>query len=357
MSANTTSDFHDDDQTTTATAADGGLTENVATVEDSDAGASLFSQMMAAGFEQDGAETIAETAVSSANVIRAFRAGIDMGSLTPRVALLSTLIDNSGSMGNTVRLPDGTRVSRIDMAATSHNGVLEHVGRQTAGDPVTVLASAALLNSSSTGLGRGYGESVEDDGNNVLYPYQPIAQAPRQASIELKGLTPLYRRFTEVITATMAVMTELEEAYAKTVYGMIGVITDGENTEDGRLHNFRSFRSAVLGVRRTGVVAAFVMYTGKIFQPGEEGYENAREQGLYNLQSLGVDTTEFEGDDVKEKVTHEYLVRRYFTEHGFAPELVLVPGEDPSEIVKAVIKVSKMMTSVSRGQMPVTSPI
>lgn len=357
MDANTTSEFHDDADVTTATAADGGLTETVVTEDDTNTGSNLFEQMLAAGLDEDGAETVVETVESSAKVIEALQSGLDMSSLKPRVALLSTLVDNSGSMSNTVMLPDGTRVSRIEMARTSHNGILDHVGNQTAKDPVTVLASAALLNQPSTGLGRGYGENIENDGSNVLYPYQPIAQAPRQGSIPLAGLTPLYKRFTEVIAATMALMTELEDDHRKTVYGMIGVITDGENTETDKLHTFRSFRSAVLGVRRTGVVAAFVIYTGKIFQPGERDYEDARQTALHELRVLGVDTTEIEKDDVKEEVTHEYLVRKYFTEHGFAPELVLVPGEDPSEIVRAVIKVSKMMTSVSRGQMPETSKI
>lgn len=302
-------------------------------VTDAAATADPFAALLDAGFDAEAADVLEQTAAAAPAVVAAIQTDLRPDQLAQRVALNCLLIDNTGSMAEEVRIGDQT-VTVIRMATMAHDRALDTVQGITANEPVDVLTSASWLN-------------PDDCGSTLIYPYVRIERAPRfgtEADPYLSGMTAWYDRYAEMLAATAAQMADLE-VHNKTVYGMVGLLTDGFDN-DSHQHDIGQLAKAVRGFRRMKTFVPYVIYTGAMPQQGTYEYSDARSLVSGRLSYMGIDDLELRDADL------ETLVRRIFTEAGFDQKMVFMPGQDPRAIVQAFVTVSKLMVNVSRGQMP-----
>jgi len=281
--------------------------------------------LLDAGFDDAAADEIKKTTEANPAVTDKIKTGINPDTLSQRVALDAKLFDNTGSMVNIVRL-----------AAAAHDRALDTVQKVTVDEPVDVLATAMWLN------------PYDGDKAGVIYSYTPVGNAPRFGStgIRLLGLTAWYDRYADLLAGTAAQAADLE-GYNKTVYGMVGLVTDGFDN-DSTVHDPESLAKIVRSYRRMKTFVPYAIYVGEMPTPGSYNYDTERSTTLRRLRAMSVDTNDVELRDAD----LETLVRRIFTSCGFDPKMVFMPGQDMRRIVAVFVAVSKLMASVSQGQMP-----
>lgn len=281
--------------------------------------------LLETGFDKEGAEGLKMATDANPVVADKMKTSLEPDSLAQRVALNATLFDNTPSMRTLIRL-----------AAGAHDKSLETIERVTKDEPVDVLATALWLN------------AYPGDAAGVIYPYTPVAAAPRLASrvIELHGMTAWYDRYADLLAGTAAQAAELE-THNKTVYGMAGLVTDGFDN-DSRVQDPATLAKIVRSYRRLKTFVPYAIYVGAMPAPGSQDYNVEVSVTKRRLRDMDVDTF----DPELAGASLETLVRRIFTTCGFDPKMVFMPGQDMREIVAAFVTVSKLMASVSQGQMP-----
>lgn len=305
---------------------DADITEPVETVTPPPAD-DFLSMLDNAGFDEEAAEEIQRTTVADSTVVAGIQTDLRPDELGQRVALYVSVMDDTQSMDKIV---PATGRSLMNMALLAHDKALDTVTKVTSAEPVDVLASGVWLNGQPP----------------VIYPYTRIEQAPRfgDTSVPTYGMTAWRDRFAEVLAGTAKQVGELED-HNKTVYGMCGLVTDGFDNAS-REHSPESLAKIVRGFRRMRTFVPFAMYVGAMPTEGSYDYVEERNSALRRLQYMGVDDIELETANL------ETIVRRMFTECGFDPAMVFLPGDDPRQIVQAFVTVSKLMASVSKGAMP-----
>lgn len=280
---------------------------------------------------KEAGEILKDVTTSSARVIRATQSTLDPSTLKGRVALSKVRMDNTASMGQLYRI-----------ALQSHDLMLDEIARRTTDEPVQLLVSTSLLNPSG------------DAPDSLVYGYTPIETAPRfgtpgnnasygvaEGNYPMAGLTGWRDAFAEDLAATAQQVSDLEAA-GKTVYGMIGLMTDG--LDNASIMRADELAKLIRSYRRMGNVAPYAVYCGPMPKPGEPGYEAARQQVLHGLRHDGSFDPELENASL------EQIIRGLFAAHGFDPKLVFLPGDDMKELLKAIVEVSKLMVTVSQGK-------
>lgn len=298
-----------------------------------------FEALLNAGFDEEAAAEIRDTKAAAPEAVAEMQTGLRPDELGQRVALFRLRVDNTQSMSDIFTL-----------ALMAHDRALDTIQRVTEPEPVDVLGSASLMNGHDT----------------LLYPYtrlsdirrfgingDPASYTEAARRLPLHGMTAWFDLFAQDLTGTAEQMTTLEESN-KTVYGMVGLLTDGFDNASHQ-QTISGLGKMVKGYRRMKTLVPFVIYVGSMPAEGDLNYERERMDVMNRLRdmrrrdydgAIAVDDSELYSASLEE------LVRVMFTSAGFDPAMVFMPGQDPRAIVQAFVTVSKLMASVSQGQMP-----
>jgi hypothetical protein len=299
-----------------------------------------YASLLDAGFDEDAAAEIRDTKVAAPEAVAEMQTGLRPDELAQRVALFRLRVDNTASMSDIFTL-----------ALMAHDRALDTIQRVTDSEPVDVLGSASLMNGQDT----------------LLYPYTRLASIPRFGTagdvfsyneaarrLPLHGMTAWFDLFAQDLAGTAEQMATLEDSN-KTVYGMVGLLTDGFDNASNQ-QTISGLAKMVRGYRRMKTLVPFVIYVGDMPAEGGTNYEYERQNVRNRIDAMR--RRDFDGDGIEINDTELYsasleeLVRVMFTSAGFDPTMVFMPGQDPRAIVQAFVTVSKLMASVSKGQMP-----
>jgi|GEM_PF-5958359 len=313
------------DFTTEDTTTDAGSGGTEILVGDTDLSQEVLDLLETSFDDPEAAKEIVRTTETARAVIDGLLSNVDPEDLRQRVGLKLDLLDNTGSM---------TRL--IGLLAGAHDKALDMVSYYTAEEPVDVLVAALWLN------------RLPGNETGVAYPFTPLAQAPRLAgtNIRLTGLTPWFDRYAELLAAFTTQVTKLED-HNKTVYGMMGLYTDGFDN-NSKLHTPATLAKMVRSYRRGKTHLPYAVYMGHIAKPGDSDYDRQVTGIIRDLEDMNIEPDQ----ELVDSRDLKGLIKQIFTACGFDRNMVFLPGDDIKEIVSMFVQLSKLMASVSKGQLP-----